>query len=329
MGGQINEKTYIQVGNIPQGMFLKSADTDNPVLLFLHGGPGSPEIAFTQDHPTGLEDIFTVCWWEQRGSGITYRSGLPSETMTIEQMIADTVTVAKYLCERFDKEKIYVMGHSWGTLLGVLSVKNAPELFHAYIGMGQVVRQAESERLAYRYMLEQFRKAGNMRMVRKLEKHPIDAGADISIEYLTVRSQGMMKQGIGIMREWRSMAEAVKALLHYKGYTWREKFNFVRGSAFSLRCLWGIVLLSDFPEQAPCLEIPVYVLHGLYDYQVSYALAKEYLRTLTAPVKGFYTFENSAHSPCFEEPQKMCRILQEDVLHNTTKLADKQDSGNE
>lgn len=110
-------------------MILQSKNTENPVLLFLHGGPGSPEIAFNQKHPSGLEHLFTVCWWEQRGSGISYRRNIPKETMTLEQMIADTIVVANYLCKRFGKNKIYVMGHSWGSFLGILTVQRAPPLW--------------------------------------------------------------------------------------------------------------------------------------------------------------------------------------------------------
>lgn len=316
------EKIYIKINGIQQGMFLESEDTDKPVLLFLHGGPGSPEIAFTQQYPTGLEQLFTVCWWEQRNCGISYHRNTPKDTMTIEQMIADTIAVTNYLRQRFSKEKVYVLGHSWGSVLGVLTVQQAPELFHAYIGMGQVVCQLESERLAYTYMLKEFCAVGNKKMVRKLKRYPIDQGAEVSKRYLAVRSEGMMKLGIGIMHRNTSMLEPVLVVLRYRGYTWIEKVNFARGSLFGLKCLWDFVMQTDFIRQVPQLEVPVYVLQGRFDYQVSYAIAKEYVRIMKAPVKGFYTFEDSAHSPCFEEPEKMIRILQEDVLQGKADLAD-------
>ena len=128
MNRQLDEKIFIEVNGIRQGMFLQSENTENPVLLYLHGGPGSPEIAFTQDYPTGLEQLFTVCWWEQRGSGISYSRKVTKETMTIGQMIEDAIAVTNYLRRRFGKEKIYVLGHSWGSVLGVLTVQKSPEL---------------------------------------------------------------------------------------------------------------------------------------------------------------------------------------------------------
>lgn len=322
MGKKIDEKIFVEVNGDRQGMFLQGEDMDHPVLLFLHGGPGSPEIAFTQKHPTGLQKLFTVCWWEQRGCGISYRKDTPKETMTMDQMIADAIAVTEYLRRRFGKEKIYLMGHSWGSVLGVLTAQKAPELFYAYIGMGQVVRQLESERLAYTYMVEEFQNAGNRSMVRKLKKFPIDQGAEVTNQYLAVRSLGMTKLGVGIMHHSRSMMEPVMTILRYKGYRWRERLNFAKGSLFSLNCLWDFVLQTDFVKQVPRLEVPVYVLQGRYDYQVSYVLAKKFVEAVEAPVKGFYTFWDSAHSPCFEEPEKMIGILREDVLRGEAMMAD-------
>ncbi len=242
--------------------------------------------------------------------------------MTIEQMIADTISVTNYLRQRFGKEKIYVMGHSWGSMLGMLTVQQAPQLFHAYIGIGQVSQQVESERLAYTYMLNEFRAAGNSKMVRKLEKFPIDKGAEISNAYLSVRGEGMMKLGIGVMHQSTKIMDCVMKVLRYKGYSWKDKLSFPIGMNFSMKYLWDAVMQIDLVAQVPRLEVPVYVLHGKYDYQVSYILAKDFLRTLQAPIKGFYTFEDSAHSPCFEEPEKMCKIFREDVLQSRCSLAD-------
>lgn len=318
----LEEKIFVKINGVRQGMILQSENAENPVLLFLHGGPGSPEIAFSQKYPAGFETMFTVCWWEQRGSGISYDAQSKPQDMTIAQMIADAVAVTQYLCSRFHQEKVYVMGHSWGSLLGVLTVQQHPELFHAYIGIGQVAQQDRSERLAYSYMIEQFRKTNDKKMVRKLEKFPIDKGGPISFDYLGSRSAGMMKLGIGVMLRMRSMRECVSIVLGYKGYTFGEKIKFAQGSAFSLKYLWDTVAQTDLIKQVPELNIPVYIFQGKHDYQVSYVVAKEFASALKAPVKGFYTFEHSAHSPCFEEPEKMRRILSVDVLQRQASLAD-------
>ena len=110
----LSEKIRVDINGVPQGMFIKSRDVNHPVLLFLHGGPGMPEYFLTQKYPTGLEEDFTVVWWDRRGAGLSYRPHNPRETMTVEQSIADTLSVTNYLKCRFGQEKIYLLAHSGG-----------------------------------------------------------------------------------------------------------------------------------------------------------------------------------------------------------------------
>lgn len=230
--------------------------------------------------------------------------------------------VTRYLCNRFGKENIYIMGHSWGSVLGVLTVQQQPDLFHAYIGIGQVAQQDRSERLAYTYMLEEFSKANDKKMLNRIKKFPIENGGTINTKYLGVRSTGMNKLGVGVMRNMASMMDCVAIVLGFKEYTLGEKFKFPQGSSFSLRYLWDFVLQMNLFQQVPELKVPVYIFQGKYDYQVSYVVAKEFAAALNAPLKGFYTFKNSAHSPCFEEAEKICNILRVDVLQNQVSLSD-------
>src|SRR3972149_6569643 len=107
LAGSISEKVFVNINGVEQGMFIKSKDATHPVLLYLHGG--MPDYFLTEKYPTGLEDYFTVVWWEQRGSVLSYSADIPRETMTLEQMISDTLEVTNYLRHRFGKEKIYLM----------------------------------------------------------------------------------------------------------------------------------------------------------------------------------------------------------------------------
>lgn len=320
---EMNEKIFVDINGRKQGMFVQSNHSHNPVLLYVHGGPGAPEIAFANHYATGLEKLFTVCWWEQRGSGISYNRHIDSQEMTFEQMVADTIKVTQYLRSRFGEEKIYIMGHSWGSLLGVLAVKQKPEFFHAYIGIGQVAFQEQSERLAYSYMLEKFTQMNDHKMIRRLREYPIESGGDMQLKYLAgVRSEGLNKLGIGMMHNMPSTLGLAAIVFKYKGYTLREKMYYTRGSLFSLKCLCDEMIHMNLFKEALDLKVPVYIFQGRFDYQVSYVVAKEYAMALKAPIRGFYTFENSAHSPCFEEPDKMCHILNVDVLQNQVTLAD-------
>jgi pimeloyl-ACP methyl ester carboxylesterase len=324
--GSLSEKIFVDINGVKQGMFIQSKDASNPVLLILHGGPAMPEYFLTRSYPTGLEDEFTVVWWEQRGAGLSYNAGLPPETITAEQLISDTLEVTNYLRNRFGQDKIYLMGHSWGSFLGIQAAARAPELYHAYIGVGQVANQLKSEKLAYDYMLEQFKANGNVKMVRKLEQAPPTLSAPLPDAYMVLRDPAMHTLGVGTTRDMKSVITGIflPSWLS-RSYTLSEKLHLWRGkwSPYS-KNMWNQMLATDVATEVPQLDIPVYFIHGKYDYTVAYPQTKAYFEHLKAPQKGFYTFEQSAHSPFFEEPEKMRKILQEDVLERAVNLADSQ-----
>ena len=322
LAGSMSEKLHVKINGVEMGMFIKSKDIRHPVLLYLHGG--MPDYFLTQKYPTGLEDYFTVVWWEQRGSGLSYSADIPPATMTLEQMISDTLGVTNYLRQRFAKEKIYLMGHSGGTFIGIQAAARAPELYYAYIGVGQMSNQLESEVLAYEYMLKRFKENGNTDMVRKLEAAPVTMTGGTPAAYLAVRDEAMHSLGIGTTHDMHSVITGIfLPSWACRDYTFMEKVNLWIGKSHSgVASLWNEMLATDLSKQTPELKIPVYFFDGIYDYTVSYTLAKDYFEHLKAPVKGFYTFAQSAHSPIFEEPKKVQKIVQEDVLQGTNSLAD-------
>ena len=322
LAGSIAEKVFIDVNGVREGMFIKGKNVNNPVLLYLHGG--IPDYFLTQQYPTGWEDHFTVAWWEMRGSGISYNSSIPRETMTLDQMVSDTLEVTKSLRQRFGKEKIYLMGHSGGTFIAIQAAARAPELYYAYIGVAQMANQLESEKLAYDYMLAQYKQNGNTSMVRKLEAAPVTLEGGIPQAYLMLRDPGMHPLGIGTMHGMKSIVTGlILPSFKFREYTLSEKFNLWRGKAMAgVSILWKDNLTTDLSKTLPELKLPVYFMSGRYDYTCAYPVAKAYFEALKAPVKGFYTFEQSAHSPMFEEPGMMVKILVEDVLAGTNKLAD-------
>ena len=328
LAGSIAEKIRVNINGVQQGMFIKSRDATNPVLLFLHGGPGMPEYFLTERYPTGLEAIFTVVWWDRRGAGLSYSPHIPRETMTIEQSIADTLAVTDYLRQRFGQEKIYLLAHSGGSFIGIQAAARAPELYHAYLGMGQMTYQIKSEQLAYAYMLEQFRANGDKSMVRSLEQAPVTLAVPLPPAYARVRDEAMHKLGVGTTRDMKSVVTGIfLPSWQFREYTLGEKINLWRGKLFSHAILWDEMIATDLTQQVTELALPVYFLHGKYDYTCSYTLAKAYFEQLKAPLKGFYTFEHSAHSPVFEEPERMSRVLKEDVLMATNGLADAKQEG--
>jgi|APCry1669189070_1035195.scaffolds.fasta_scaffold00036_2 pimeloyl-ACP methyl ester carboxylesterase len=320
--GSLAEKIYLNINGAEQGMFIMSKNINNPVLLYLHGG--MPDYVLTEYYPTGLENYFTVVWWEQRGVGMSYSSATPPETLTVEQYIADTVELTNYLRQRFGKEKIYLMGHSGGTFFGIQAAARHPELYDAYIAVSQIANQRKSEKLAYDYMLAQYKANGNGDMVRRLEAFPVTMESGTPDGYQMVRDDAMHALGVGTTRDMTSIVrDLVLRSFRSPQYTLEEKIRTWRAKAASgISILWKTVMVTDMAKEVSELKIPVYFFEGVYDYTCAYSVAKEYFAQLKAPVKGFYTFEHSAHTPIFEEPEKAQQILREDVLNGTNRLAD-------
>ncbi|MDR2882840.1 MAG: alpha/beta hydrolase, partial [Alistipes sp.] len=315
--GALSEKTFVEIGGIRQGMFIRSENPENPVILFLHGGPGSPELPMIlpREKEERLEKYFTVCHWDQRAAGMSYSGDIAPADVTVERFVEDTREVTEYLRRRFGQERIILMGHSWGSYLGVKTIQKHPGLYAAYIGIGQVTDQRESERLAYDHMLARATETGDEKALEQLGKFDRQAADFPTLDYiLSVRTRLMNKYRIGVTREPVSMASIAKEILFsFGGYTLGEKVKYVRGMVFSSNEVFPQVLADNLFDSARRFEIPVYVAHGAWDYQVSHALAEKWMAGIEAPAKGFFTFDGSAHSPIMEEPEKFVRTVREIV----------------
>ena len=328
ISGSISEKTFVKIGAVAQGMIIKSKDMKNPILLYIHGGPAFPNYFLIDKFKPGLEDYFTVCYWEQRGGGLSYSSEVTLESMNFNQLASDAVEVTNYLRKRFGKEKIYIMAHSGGTPIGLLAVQREPKLYNAYIGMGQITNQTESEKIAYKYMLDKYTVDGNQKRMNELEKYPVLASDSSNISFYKsgIRDRYMHELGIGTMHKMKSVFwDIFIPVWTCKAYTIEEKINIWK-SKFSFLPKTNLInemLETDFTATVPILDIPVYFFSGKYDLTVNIDLSKSYLTKLKAPLKGFYTFQNSAHGPLFEEPKLVRQIIETDILNGKNNLADK------
>lgn len=311
--GSISGIEEITLGGEKQYLIIRGADKSKPVMLFLHGGPGSPELPFMKEFNQEIEKGFVMVYWEQRGSGKSYSGTTPVESMKLEQFISDTRELTEYLCTRFEKEKIYLIGHSWGTLLGILTAYQHPELFYAYLGVGQLADQYKGELVSFEWVKEQAKLRNDEKAFEFLSqmKFP-DAGADSEewLNFLMHERKYVTEYG-GAMRGITSMWPMVKILINSKEYTLSEKFNYMKGSLFSLESLWPDVMSANLFNQIDSMQVPVYIFQGIYDYQTPYSVAKEFYEQLKAPHKEFFTFENSAHSPMMEEVDKFNSLVRQ------------------
>ncbi len=314
----ISEIRKVRLGNLEQCILIRGENVNNPVLLYLHSGPGTTEmIPFRQSHKE-LEKYFTIVTWEQRGTGKSFSSNIQSDSMTIEQLVSDADELTKYLKKEFKKDKIVLVGHSWGTALGLRLVQKSPDSFYAYIGSGQVVNPNEGEQISYRYVLE--KASGNafaMNEVKSLnEPYP----------YLTVDQDNKWFNKIITERKWlvkfggetyggsdNSLLFNLKTIFAPE-YTWADFVRFGRGSSFSLKKIWPEVMKLDFIHQIEEVKIPVYFFQGRYDYNAPSSLVEEYYNTLKAPYKELVWFEKSGHHPMYEEPDQYEKALIEKIL---------------
>lgn len=323
----IAEKIFVEIGGVTQGMFIKSRNINNPILLYVHGGPAFPNYFLFDKYQSDLENYFTVCYWEQRGGGLSYTPEVTLKSMNFNQLATDAIEVTNYLRKRFGKEKIYIMAHSGGTPIALLAVSKEPTLYNAYIGMGQITQQATSEKMAYKYMMEQYVAAGNEKRINQLKKYAVlKADSNIITFYKSsIRDKFMHELGIGTMHKMTSVFNGIFIpVWTCKAYTIGEKINIWKSKLSFLpkTNLINKMLETDFTTITK-LDIPVYFLCGKYDFTVNNNLSKAFLNKIDAPIKGFYTFQKSAHSPLFEEPELIRKIIETDILNNKNSLADK------
>jgi proline iminopeptidase len=297
--GSVASLDEVLIGGTPQWVLTRSVDQDQPLLLFLHGGPGDAQICVARPYQRELERAFVVANWDQRGAGLSYRADLDPETMTIDQLVEDTLEVTRWLLKRFDRPRLLLLGHSWGSILGLLAVHRAPELFDGYVGASQVVDAAENERRLLAWARDEALRRGDTKAIRDLQGiAPAayrSAGEFRRVRRWVDRFGGRARPGTDsrILRD---------AFLHSSEYTLRDLFRYPRGEKFSVSCLIEQAEKIDMASRVTRLKVPVYFVFGRGDRIVDPALAREYLRVLEAPRKGWAWIEDAAHLAPFEEP---------------------------
>ena len=303
----------VEIGGVEQTIYLRGHDRNNPVMLFVHGGPGVPETGVARTFGLRLEEHFVVVHWDQRGAGNSCSPDVPDESLRLEQYLTDTAELVNLLRSRFGVEKIYLVGHSWGSILGVLIAERHPELFHAYVGMGQVVDMKRGEDISYRFVLDRAQAEGNEKALEELASiHPPYATTQ---ELLAQRA--WLSHYHGDVYGGGGTSELVRGILFSPEYSISKKLSFYGCAINSVDQAWSDVQQIDFIRDVPQLEVPVYFFAGRHDYNTPFELVEEFSRTLEAPHNEIVWFENSAHSPNLEEPDRYQEILIQKVLPET------------
>lgn len=296
----------VELGGTDQYLMIRGRDINNPILLFLHGGPGYPQISFARKYQEELEDSFIVVNWDQRGSGMSYSFHIPKESMNREQFIEDTKELIDYLCKRYDKEKIYLVGHSWGSELGLYVIDQYPEKVAAFISIGQVVDGLENEIVSYDFVVEKAQNNNNKKALEDLKKIGRPPYKNI-VRDRVIQRKWLGKYG-GVERKVNTLNDIILSSIFSPEYTGIDGLRFALGNKFTADTMWGHNVDLNFISDLPEVKVPIYFCAGRYDYNTPSIIIENYYNNITAPKKEIIWFEESAHFPHFEEPEKFAQL---------------------
>jgi pimeloyl-ACP methyl ester carboxylesterase len=316
LAGSISTLEKVHLGGSEQWITIRGKNKKNPVLLFLAGGPGGSQLAATRIQLKKLEENFVVVNWDQPGAGKSYHA-VPTKMLTPERYISDASQLTHYLCQRFNQEKIYVVGESWGSVLGILLVQRTPKLFNAFIGTGQMVAFTDTEIYDYEQALKIANERGDTKKSEELKKQgtPPYYGNDVTWKgnaYYGYLGDYMSKNP-DIERPGYNTLEDLAG----PEYGLYDKLNYVLGIINTFNHVYQQLYDVDLRKQAVKIDVPVYILEGRHDINAPTALAEEYFNSLNSPKKEFIWFEHSGHSPWINERDKFVDTMVNVVLKET------------
>lgn len=316
----IDEKMFVPINGQNQYIFIRGKDINNPVILSLHGGPANPDAFLTYEFAREICDDFTLVAWDQRGCGRTYyenkNTDPDNKTVTFEQSIKDVDELVNYLCKRFGKNKVIIMGHSYGTLLGINYVLAHPEKVEKYIGIGQSVSIIDSQTRNYQEVLEKMQQEN--KETDKIEKAYADFKKNLTVETLMSLQRLTMSYFVANAKDVKQTNE-LKLMLSSPDVSWKDvrwllgMLNIKKHYARNKKLL-DYALAADIRKAGNVFSVPMAFISGEYDRSCNVDLVKNYCENITAPSKEVVIMKNCGHSPQIDEPA-MCaaevkRLLQ-------------------
>jgi pimeloyl-ACP methyl ester carboxylesterase len=300
----------LRIGGSDQWVLERSENTDNPIILFLHGGPGTSQLTLNRRNTKDLEKSFIIVNWDQRGAGKSYCAINDSDKMNIDQFVEDTKELTLYLLKKFRKDRIVLAGHSWGSVIGALTASKYPELYYCYIGIGQVANMDEGERASYQWTLKQAIERNDKRAITKLESiGPPPYQGDWQAKTVTERRFVGRFGGEFHASKSGAFGSVLGSVMFSREYSFIDRINFFKGIFASMKLLWPQLLTVDLFKSVPEFKIPVYMMEGRFDHEVPSEIAERYFDAISAPSKELIWFEKSAHMVNSEEKEKFNKIL--------------------
>jgi proline iminopeptidase len=299
----------MRLGGVDQWLTLRGHDASNPLLLYVHGGPGGPDLGTIRHFVPELEEHFVVAHWRQRGAGKSHARAPSGDGMTMARFVADLEELSLHLLRRFEQRKLFLVGQSWGTVLGMRFVSRRPDLVAAYVGVNQVVDRAEEELRAYRACLRRARERGNARAVAQLEAlgEP-EGGLYATVAGTLLQRRWMRALGLVTFEPERA-AEIGRVIAMNPELTIRDLVHLFADVRRTMELLWPEFCRVNLVREIPAVDVPVVFVTGAHDRITSPELARSYLEALRAPSKELVPFQDSGHVACFEEPQRFLEVM--------------------
>lgn len=306
---EVDRTERLPVAGAQLYLLTRGADSSAPVLLWLHGGPGGAETPLFRLYDAELERHFVVAYWDQRGAGRSFDPEANLAELTVARHLADLDAVVDHLRVRFGREKLVLIGHSWGGTLGLLYVQAHPEKVAAFIGVAPVISELERQRAQRDFVASEARARGDedaQRELTRIGEPPYSARQELAIQQLVDAYGGYFHRRPSFT--WA----ALRGMAYGYAAPW-EIPSFIRANNLSLEAMSRELLALDLGRSVPRLNAPVFFFLGRWDRQVDARLAAAYLERLEAPSVKTVWFEESAHNPPFEEPEKFCSAVREVV----------------
>jgi len=307
----VDEKSYITLGGEEQYVEISSSDDKNPVMLFIHGGPGWPQTPQIRAFNSDISKRYTMVVWEQRGAGLSYKKNPNPKNVSLRQIVADAQELTDQLKTRFKQEKIYLAGYSWGSIVGMELAKQYPDDYHAYISIAQIVNMKRGMEISQEWLRKKAAEKDDQETLKTLDILK-DPPADFCVADFDcfVKQYALIGKYNGAAFDPnidKIIAEKTAKYEDYKDYDW---FKVWEESVVHLKEDMGKVDYRELKE----LSIPVYFFIGRHDYNIPAVLVEEFAKDLKAPKKEVIWMEKSGHGIMEEEAETFNKLVVDKVL---------------
>ena len=314
----ISSLEEIKLGNLEQWIFIRGTDQKNPVLIFLHGGPGAPIMGMSSSRILDAELIkhFTVVHWDQRGAGKSYNSDIPIDSMTFDRLVEDCNELIDYTRNRLSTRKVFIVGHSAGSIIGIRTARKYPEKIHAYVGVGQIINDYEQQKISYDFIVDEAEKSGDVKIqnaIKAIGPPPPDRLEKVYKKEEYISRFGGVLRGNGAKQMWTVGLGFITS----PEYSLLEGFKAMtmKGYRFTMNAMWEEIKSVNLAKEIHSIKVPIYFFEGKYDMATPIVPVEEFYNTLDAEKgKRLIIFENSAHFPMVEEREKYQELLINVVL---------------